>query len=519
MTAGAGKDRDISPRKNRVIQAVLRAQGCGAESERMQTVLQWTVNDLPAPVTPQPGYATGTLRLSLRSRLQDAVTIGLWIFDDFNARFVAYFGEDDAEGARSVRWCVRKKLGYSNPRVVDAILDRIRDRRIRLLNHFKAQHQGSLLNGPRFEPGKLEGYFRRVVQLESLKVSPDGFEALLSDIEGPNGGPLQYDNLRPIGPGSNAENDTFDHPAARWGRVTGLLAAFWDESRGFRDQERLQGLAQLLMGEASGNHLLAVRCRAFWEAHHREWNERKMRRAERSGPLFIKKDFLENQLRPSRMHCIRPEERRKMENDLKRVETKLLSLQRQAEEDDLKCLPRREDMKGLLQGLVSRPDAARTDRIRKECKLLEGRARAALAALLSERSDNPAASLTRLADQIRTGPKKLPASLAVLARRIQDHLARRPSPTNSHGLDESERRRRKEDERRWLEEGDHLAAELGDLIRSLETEKLSAPSDLVRAVLGASYDVHDFLVYGRRRDGVIAALRRLPMRRLWNLLR
>src|SRR5262245_4861319 len=125
------------------------------EEERV-TVARWVRPDCQEQTV--PGW---------EGRLTEAVERGQRIYRDFHESFLLWFGASDGPGAAEVRRRLLSWHGHADAHMIEAVLERIRDRRLHLLDHLYARTQHSLFAAQGFDPERLPGYLRTVARLES----------------------------------------------------------------------------------------------------------------------------------------------------------------------------------------------------------------------------------------------------------------------------------------------------------------------------------------------------------------
>src|SRR4051812_215825 len=76
--------------------------------------------------------------------LPQVVALAQRIYRAFTARYSAYYLEPAASGRAAVSRALRRRLGFVDPRMVDATLERIRNRRLHLLEAMRAKYQANL---------------------------------------------------------------------------------------------------------------------------------------------------------------------------------------------------------------------------------------------------------------------------------------------------------------------------------------------------------------------------------------
>jgi hypothetical protein len=133
-------------------------------SEASRVVFRWLEKEIAAAPEPR----------DLTERLPEAIRLGRDIYNTFHTGFSAFFLAEGAPGARHVKAALRRRLGFWTYPLVEAVLDRIRDRRLHLLDSYCRKYQPSLFAARTFDAGKLGGYFVRVARVESWHVEAGG---------------------------------------------------------------------------------------------------------------------------------------------------------------------------------------------------------------------------------------------------------------------------------------------------------------------------------------------------------
>src|SRR5262249_46181359 len=139
-----------------------------------------------------------------------------------------------------------------------AVLDRIRNRRIHLLDSFRQKYQPSLFAPRQVEARMIRGYLIRVAKLESLHV-PAG------DLPWGVGRSINLAALaEPAAPRQEPEG-----PDPR--RLAEAMRAFWGRENGFTAEQRLEGLTSLGLGFLTGVPEVEARCRTLVEKKLPAW--------------------------------------------------------------------------------------------------------------------------------------------------------------------------------------------------------------------------------------------------------
>jgi hypothetical protein len=146
-----------SQQRRQLLRRQLSERGLNQPSEERRTVFSWLISDLRREDPPD-----------WQSQLPAAVDLALEIYRSFNAAFTAFYDAPDSRGAGHVRRALRRQFGFAAEPNVEAVLDRIRNRRLRLLNHCRRRYQPSLFAPRTFDASRLAGYLTAVARLESL---------------------------------------------------------------------------------------------------------------------------------------------------------------------------------------------------------------------------------------------------------------------------------------------------------------------------------------------------------------
>src|SRR5262249_60224308 len=96
--------------------------------------------------------------------------LGIAIYWDFMTAYTAFYEEPNGKGAAHVAKALRNRIGQADPHMAEAVLDRIRNRRLHLLDSFRRKYQPSLFAPRTVDSKKIRGYLIRVASLESLHV-------------------------------------------------------------------------------------------------------------------------------------------------------------------------------------------------------------------------------------------------------------------------------------------------------------------------------------------------------------
>ena len=124
---------------------------------------------------------------------------------------------------------LRGHLPFVDRCLIEAVLERIRDRRVHLLESFCRKYQRSLFAQPALNQRRLRGYLIRVAQVESWHVPADDLQ--------PRSG-RAFDLAAVIAPSEDESDDLAGPGEPR--RLAGLLATFWGPANGFTREQRLE---------------------------------------------------------------------------------------------------------------------------------------------------------------------------------------------------------------------------------------------------------------------------------------
>src|SRR5262249_21686522 len=112
------------------LSAEIRRNGLDLTTHQGQTIIAWLWKELDHK--PPNGW---------EAALRVAVDQARRVYEDFMEVFEACFSELQAPGEGWVRNAVRHHLGWAPDLVVEAVLNRIRDRRFHLLCHCRERYQ------------------------------------------------------------------------------------------------------------------------------------------------------------------------------------------------------------------------------------------------------------------------------------------------------------------------------------------------------------------------------------------
>src|SRR5258708_3609348 len=111
------------------LRELLDARGVDLSAEAGQTALRWLERDL-----------AGSTPADWEARLLQAVKLGLAVYWDFMTEYNAFYEEPEGRGAACVARALRGRVGQADPHMIEAVLDRIRNRRTHLLDAFRRKY-------------------------------------------------------------------------------------------------------------------------------------------------------------------------------------------------------------------------------------------------------------------------------------------------------------------------------------------------------------------------------------------
>jgi hypothetical protein len=448
--------------------------GLHLTSEQGRTVCLWLTRELRAR---RPA--------DWRDRLPAAAALGRDIYQSFNEAFQAFYYVPDCPGPAHVRRFLERRFGYAEDQAVEAVLNRIRDRRLRLLNHCRRRYQPSLFAARSFESNRLVGYLICVARYESLHV-PEG-EPTTGAIE-------DWQNV-PGWPREEGDKDDVDYYL-----LAHKLSAYWGPENGFKPEHRLEGLISLGLGLATDNEELRRRCADFLARQLPHWELGCRRHDRRASRLLARRESLQDRMAAS---AADPPEQDRLRRRLDGVEDDLERLRRRRQRHRARLRPSLDEVEDLLRGFVTQNKAGslRHQRIGREIALLERRVREGRDELLS--------AATVMPDDLRR----------LVQQDVLSHLEQRPPSSRVHGLPAAERERRRQGEARWRAAGGRLGCRVRGQLRALWRGSSLAHTLRERLVvwLADVEDLYDFGVLTRK--GIVEGLGRRHGWRLERLLR
>jgi hypothetical protein len=454
------------------LRELLINHGADLSTEAGQSVLRWLERDLAAGSLPD-----------WEARLPNAIQLGLDIYWDFMTAFNAFYEEPEGKGTAHVAKALRNRCGQADPHMTEAVLDRIRNRRLHLLDSFRRKYQPSLFGPRAVDAKKIRGYLIRVANLESLHVPT-------SDLPWGAGRTVNLAALaEPAAPAHEAES--LDPR-----RLAEALGAFWSRQNGFSAEQRLEGLTSLGLGFMTGVPEVEERCRALLVEKLPAWEENTTRLRRRASQWLARLEEVQRQANAASS----PAERDHLQRRLGEIEDRLTRLRVRLNRQPARLRPRAVEVQRTLVEFVANVGNTRFRRIAREIALLEDRVRSGGAGLNRDFSD------------------QLPHDPASLVEDVEAHLLSRPPSPRAHGLSVAERSDRVRLAAAWKDRAEELLARVRGHYRLFFSFPLAAP--LNEAVLNWLADAEDLYEFGvLRRKGVTAGLGRRHGWRLERLLR
>lgn len=399
-----------------------------------------------------------------------AVQHAATIYDDFTSEFDNSFLSDTGRGAAWVRRSLRERCGFTTAQHVEAVLNRIRDRRWILLHAFRRKYQASLFAPLTYVASMLRGYLRRVAWIESRKYPMAEFRQAAG---------RDPDQLE-----EQIRRDTLDSGGTDYGHRARQLTQFWSVANGFRPDYQLEGLVSVGLGWLADNPELAARSRLALEQKLSSWEPTNEHLRERIPALLDTRNELENDLN----YAYDEAERNRLIDALARVNRRLDRARARVARHQDRLRPRPKEVQTLLADLVKpQVSTLHYQRIARELEIFRER-------------------FTRGARELTAPGRGCPETARLVGEVLAHDSATPPSPS-AHGLDASERARRRTAYRVWLEEGSRLVAQVRQRMDELYRQ---APTSVPQldALLGWLADVLDHYELGiLDRVGVIGGLR------------
>ena len=403
----------------------------------------------------------------------------------FNREFTATFYGDDAPGIGFVREVLKRRFGRLSVGLLDAALDRIRDRRLHLLRAFKRKYQPKLSAAWNVEPDLLPQYFRRVASLETLRLPEADLPWLNYPLDLNVSGFVSS-------PRSGGEMSPKSDPAPGH-FLADLLSEWWSRKNGFTRQQQLEGLVSHGLGSHTGSEILEQRVRRFFSERREAWQQNYNRLIARASRLLLKLDRIRSSGQSSNSDRI---EEQLLGQELE-LAAKLEKLKSAIDVHWSKYLPKPAEVNELLRGFdVPCVSSTRFRRIDREI------------AILRERLEKTFKSVALPDLEFRQ---------VQLVLDLKEHVGRWPVGARPQGEARVSRAQRQTKRKRWKREGERLLQRI-----DTECNRRTIPPQRItdlrfREFLFVAQDLYQLGIVNRA--GISAALRRYSGPRLSNLLR
>jgi hypothetical protein len=455
------------------IQKQMQARGLKLTSEQGRTTAAWLWQELDH--APPKQWDTSLSQVTERA---------LRIFRAFMEEFEAIFLRETSCGEKWVRQFLRNRFGFAAEQAVEAVLNRIRDRRLHLLQAFRHKYQQELFGPWTFNEKRLRGYLKRVAWIESGKAPVAQLRQTID---------TDSDTLDSWLPPAEDEPDLASYHQRAY-----QLAEFWSEAHGFSRAQQLEGLVSLGLGFATDSPILQQRCQHHLEEKYESWNTRWEQLQLRLAQLLERRAHLEGAL--PRLWDVA--EKEAALEELERIRTRLARTRNRIQEHLQRLLPRPHEVQTILQGVVGRTvGTLRFQRIKREIQLLR------------ERVEWGTRNLEKqfLAE--------IPKPLRQLLQDIPAHLQDWPPSPRQHGISPQERACRQEAAGCWHARGLEILTRVHRELNKLFREP-PASGKLRLALRNWLSDVQDFYELGvLDRVGVVGGLQSRQGWRLERLLR
>jgi hypothetical protein len=454
------------------LRALMEARGVDLSIEEGQTILRWLVREV-----------TEQAPADWEARLPEAARLAGAVYWDFMTAYNAFYEEPDGKGPAHVIRALRGRSGEADPLVVEAVLDRIRNRRLHLLDGFRRKYQPSLFAARAVDARKIRGYLVRVANLESLHVSAGDSPWNLG--RGINLAAL----AEPAAP--TPEPESVDPR-----RLAESLRAFWARDNGFTAEMRLEGLTSLGLGFLAGIPEVDERCRDLLAQKLPAWERETTHLRQRISRWLARLEETQREASIART----PTERERAIERQSRIEERLARLRVRLARQPARLRPRAGEVQVALAEYVASVGNTRFRRVTREIALFENRVRTGGRALLES-----------VAEQGTTEVSQLVAD-------VERHLSSAPVSPRAHGLSAQERAERQRQYVAWRAQGADLLGRVRGHNRLVFNFPHAAPVNQV--VLNWLADTEDLYEFGLlRRNGVFAGLGRRHGWRLEHLLR
>jgi hypothetical protein len=471
-----------------VIKMHVRRNGGKPQDEVVKMATKWLCPDI----------SNGQVRRAWS--VYNAMRLGLTIYKDFMTSFNAYFMKQPGLGNPYIDAALRRRFGFQNDRMHEAVLNRILDKRVHLMTKFRERYQPTLFGQQTYDPKGVPGYMKRVVDIESRKIPPEDLPGTI--VNGNTQGCDDADGASDPMKVDISDKDTSYQQMALY------LWDFWGAENNFSPEQRLEGMVSAGLGymlpeivaddptpfpfAAKTLKDIALRCRESLLDRIPKWDETKDRLQERSSRLLARRDRLRRYMQYGAMN---PDNLDKLKAELIHLENTLFELQRKLKSLYRILLPKPKEIKNLLGSAVGNPSGVRHRRIEREKNIMYHRV------LLSGE---------RLID--RDGETFSPDHLRLISQ-VLEHLRNQP-PAGAEHVGIEERNRRQALHKDWLDGWDLPMMRVRDLLAKsfYDTRNLRLWSWLVDCT-----DYFHFVVLGK--TAILDALGRRFGRRMRHLLR